>query len=245
MKTFNMILQTMIGWILRIVPLLTPIPTAYVTWRAATQALELPGWVAFIMALAVEGLGFAATDTAMMIWDYNETRRKKDPAAPFGLAVGTVFFYIAVVLGLTILVEVLPVLRHWSLAIFPLMTLDAAIVWGLHSGHQRRLIAIEDVKKELQAKRQSKRQTVSNETVNNPSNTPFLDTGLDRLQAGKRLKKETRIKRLLAIYQDNPELQITSVAHQLNASRQTVYNDLDDLETQKLIRRNGKGVEVL
>ncbi len=152
MKSFNLVLQTLIGWVLRIVPLLTPIPTAYVTWRAAIHAFELPGWVAFVMAAAVEGLGFSATDTAMMIWDYNETRRKSDPEAPFSLAVGTVFFYIGVVLGLTILVEVLPGLRDWALVVFPLMTLDAAVVWGLHSGHQRRLMAIEDTKKKASKK---------------------------------------------------------------------------------------------
>ncbi len=241
MKTFNTILQSLIGWILRIVPLLTPIPTAYVTWRAAIQTLELPDWVAFIMALAVEGLGFAATDTTMMIWDYNETRRKSDPEAPFSLAVATVFFYIAVVLGLTILIEILPVLRHWALAIFPMMTLDAAIVWGLHSAHQRRLEAIEDAKKE----RQAKRQAVSNKSVKEMSNTSNMDTSLDNLQEGKRLKKKARIDKLLDIYQQAPSAGITSVARQLNTSRQTVYNDLEELEAQNLVRKNGNGVEVL
>ena len=149
------------------------------------------------------------------------------------------------VLGLTILVEVLPGLRHWALAVFPLMTLDAAVVWGLHSGHQRRLMAIEDVKKERQQKRQKNRQGVSSEPVKKVSNTPNLDTDLDRMQAGKRLKKDARIDKLLQIYRQAPDAGITSVARQLNTSRQTVYNDLEELEVQNLVRRNGSGVEVL
>ncbi len=86
---------------------------------------------------------------------------------------------------------------------------------------------------------------MSNENVKNSSNTPNLDTDLDRLQEGKRLKKEARIDKLLGIYQDDPDAQITAVARALNASRQTVYNDLEELESQQLIRRNGSGVEVL
>lgn len=245
MKTFNLLLQTLISWMLRLIPLLTPIPTAYVTWRAATESLDLPSWVAIIMALAVEGLGFSATDTAMTLWDYNETRRKTDLEAPFSLAVGTVFFYIGVVLGLTVLVEVIPSLRHWSLVIFPLMTLDAAIVWGLHTGHQHRIAVIEAGKKERKAKRQKRRQAVSKNVDKNLSNIPKVDSSLDKLQEGKRLKKAARLDRVLAIYRDNPQEKVTVVARQLSASRQTIYNDLQELEDQDLVRRNGNGIEVL
>lgn len=59
------------------------------------------------------------------------------------------------------------------------------------------------------------------------------------------MKKTARIDRLLDIYRQAPDAGITAVARQLNTSRQTIYNDLEELEALQLVRRNGSGVEVL
>ena len=50
---------------------------------------------------------------------------------------------------------------------------------------------------------------------------------------------------MLEIYVDNPKTGVSTVASQLNVSRQTVYNYLNEMEQAGRLRRNGHGIEVL
>ena len=67
----------------------------------------------------------------------------------------------------------------------------------------------------------------------------------DAVNLSKAKKKEQLIDRMLDIYVDNPNTGVSTVANQLNVSRQTVYNYLNEMEQAGRLRRNGQGVEVL
>lgn len=57
--------------------------------------------------------------------------------------------------------------------------------------------------------------------------------------------KEERLYNLVNILSVNPDTPVSSIAEQLNVSRPTVYNDLNELEELGRISRNGEGVKVL
>lgn len=67
----------------------------------------------------------------------------------------------------------------------------------------------------------------------------------DRVNLSKENKKQRLLEEVLAIYNDNPQTGVTTIANQLQVSRQTVYNYLDELEYAGRLRKNGQGVEVL
>ena len=62
----------------------------------------------------------------------------------------------------------------------------------------------------------------------------------------KKLSKAGKKAALVEICRLNPDVQISEIMDSLEIkSRQTVYTYLDELENDKIIHRNGKGVEVL
>jgi DeoR/GlpR family transcriptional regulator of sugar metabolism len=79
----------------------------------------------------------------------------------------------------------------------------------------------------------------------NLSNNGQFDMNLNRLQAGRKAKLDSRLDRLLDIYHTNPSLGISNSARLLNVSRQTIYSYLEQLENAGKIRRTDQGIEVL
>jgi DeoR/GlpR family transcriptional regulator of sugar metabolism len=68
---------------------------------------------------------------------------------------------------------------------------------------------------------------------------------LNRLQAGRKAKLDSRLDRLMDIYHTNPSLRISDAARVLNVSRQTIYSYLEQLEKAGKIRRTDQGIEVI
>lgn len=67
---------------------------------------------------------------------------------------------------------------------------------------------------------------------------------MDTVNLSRDEKKRQLMDSLLDIYLDNPQASIALVAQRLGVVRQTVYNYLDELERDGIIRRNGDGIEV-
>lgn len=74
----------------KVAPWCAPLPTAYLVGRATVVHLGWPDAVGIVAAVIVESLGLATAATALELREYNQGRRKSDPAAPFILAAGLV-----------------------------------------------------------------------------------------------------------------------------------------------------------
>jgi DNA-binding IclR family transcriptional regulator len=68
---------------------------------------------------------------------------------------------------------------------------------------------------------------------------------LEQARQARLDNKRQRLDTLLDIYRQDSDAGASNVAKQLNISRSTLYNYLDELEKAGAIRRNGDGVQVL
>ena len=107
----------------RIAPWLAPIPTAYLIGSATEEHLDWPWPIAGAAAVAVELLGISITTTALELWQHNQTKRKSDPTAPTWLSAILVGVYLVVAVTLTVMLDVIPDLKKWAPAIFPMLSL--------------------------------------------------------------------------------------------------------------------------
>jgi len=251
--TDRMQIETMITDLAaRIGPLTAPLPTAYAVATATGEHLDWPAWVGAAAAISIEVMGIATVNTALELREYNESKRKSDPSAPFALAAGLAGGYLGVAVGLAVMMDVVPALAVYAPAIFPLLSLAGAMVLSLRADHRRRLVAIEQEKGERRAARASRRasskasKTVQ-QGVQESSGTvqDVSSTVLDAVNVSKRERKAAVLDAMLAIYLDSPETGVTAVAGQLGIGRSTVYGYLVELEQAGRVKRNGNGVKVL
>jgi hypothetical protein len=134
-------------------PWFAPLPTAWVIGAAVVTWLGWPVPVAVVAALVVEGLGLSVTTTALELWNYNRGKRKIDPYAPAFVAIILVFFYFAVAIALTVLLDTVSGLARYAPAIFPAFSLVAMLILAIRADHSRRLAAIEAEKERRRAER--------------------------------------------------------------------------------------------
>jgi hypothetical protein len=138
-------------------PWITPIPTAWLIGRSTFVHLEWPVLIAAIAALIIEGFGFSAVSTALMLREYNRTRRKADPAAPVWLAYLLVVIYFVAAISLTILMDIIPALAVYAPAVFPVFSLSGMTIAALLHDHRQRLAEIEAGKAEQKAERAARK----------------------------------------------------------------------------------------
>jgi len=187
------------------------------------------------------------------LWEYNTSKRKNDPNAPFILAASLVGVYLISTIGLTVLLDIFPDLARYAPALFPILALVGAVNLALRSGHRRRLSNIAQDRAERKAERQADRQANRPATGQIPDqlmsdlSSKFLrtDTLLDKAQAVRKANLGSRFDNLLTLYRDNPTMGVTEVARKMKISRQTVYSYLERLENDGRIRLSGHGVEVI
>jgi hypothetical protein len=147
--------DAIISLVSSVAPWLAPLPTAYLVWRSTTIHLEWPTWVASAAALVVECIGLTVTSIALTLYNYNQSRRKSDPGAPFWLAVTLVGVYVLVAVFLTLLMDTIPSLAKYAPLIFPALSLTGVTSLALRADHGRRLAAVAEAKAERRAARVS------------------------------------------------------------------------------------------
>ncbi len=230
-------------------PWITPIPSAALVANATVQHLHWSSALSWVTAGIIESLGLTTVSTALTLWEYNASRRKTDPSAPFSLSASLVGVYLVSTIGLTVLLDIQPELSRYAPALFPLLALVGAVNLALRAGHRRRLSMLAQERAEKRAERQFNRP--SNGNVNGmietaaASNSVKPDNSLVKARQARTSIQSNRMDKLLTLYLDNPNTGVTDAARSLNMSRQTIYSYLDQLERDGRIRRNGHGIEVI
>jgi len=240
--------------IARIAPWFAPIPTSYLVGRATVEHLHWPVWVGMVAAVIIESLGLATAETALELREYNQSRRKSDPRAPFALAVALVVVYLVVAIGLTVALDIAPALATYSPAIFPFLSLVGVTVLALRGDHQRRLAMIAQDRAERKTRRQVSRkvsgqvsgrvsQPVVRDVQESGSNVQngVQNSVLDAVNISRRERKVQILDAIVDIYRDNPKAGATDIARQLGIGRSTVYTYNAELEQSGRIAKNGNG----
>lgn len=234
-------------------PWLAPIPSAALVYKATQHLLHFSPIVSWISALIIETLGLTSIHTALLLWNYNQNRRKTDEPAPVLIALGMVTFYLVCTVGLTFILETFPMYANLGVIFFPFLGVMGGVNLALRSDLNRRVRLIAAEKAERKEKRQeaskANRQNQSldsDKTIDESSQkSEIIDDSLDRLQAGRKAKLDTRIQKTLDVFGKEPGLSISDAARAVGVSRQTMHSYLGQLKEQGRIRQNGHGVEIL
>lgn len=132
--------RTLVDNVAATVPWLAPIAPAYMAYRGVTNVLGWDAWVAWTVALAVEGLGLAVTSTAFQLWDWNDKKNLSDQAAPLWVAIAAEAFYLAVIVTVNVLLDgEAGIIERAAKALLSLLSVVAAVTLALRAQHARRL----------------------------------------------------------------------------------------------------------
>lgn len=160
---------------IRGVPLVSPIPTAFVVANTVVEMLTERHWSfwlamipAMAVAIAIEGLGFGTIEVALKMRTYNHTRRKRynlktkqveyrDPHAPVGWAYAVVGIYVMIAVTFTMLTDVFPELRKFVFGVLPFLSALGAVLYALRSDHDERVLALATSKMEEKVERDKKK----------------------------------------------------------------------------------------
>ena len=230
-------------------PWLTPLPSAALVSRATIHHLNWEPWLGLVSGAAIEILGITAISTTLLLWDYNQARRKTQPPAPIKLAAALVIGYAFVTILLTVLMEIVPGVAILAPALWPLLSLVGAANLALRSQHRHRLAEAaaerDERRAERQASRQLKNEAIARQLAAETSGHESRVPNQDLLQAGRRAKREAKMDALLQALRTNPARGITELGRRIGVSRQTIHTYLDELERAGRLRRNGHGIEVV
>lgn len=123
--------------ILQSIPLLAPIPTAWMVYSACVNLLEFPVGIAIPAALVVEGLGFASIRLANQMREYNRhlnaIELKQRMQAPSTQAYSVAGLYVIVVLVMTTVLHIYPSVAIFAPVPFVFMSVAGAWLWSLYS----------------------------------------------------------------------------------------------------------------
>lgn len=219
--------------------IVAPVFTANSVYLAVI-AMGRPFWTAWAAALALWLVGFAAVDTAVMMWAYNAEKLKSQPPAPFVMAVLAVAIYIAVAMLATTALEILPAIRPFVAYAFPIFEAIGMAILGLRIDHDRRLAnnlaEVENRKAERQRQRNERAERIeqkANADVR-PERSP--EHVIDKPEALK----------IITVYVgENKGATIRQLAALVGKSTSTTSGYVNGLIESGELCRNGNGLEVV
>lgn len=136
------------------VPLFAPVIPATIAFLSLFFVLKMPLVVSLIGAAVVEFLGLGTVSTTMQFVDYNASKNDEDPPAPTKAAIGTMIFYLVIVLTVNVLLDKAEIIHKIAKLLLSTLGVAGAITISLRGQHARRLEAkaIKDAKTESEKK---------------------------------------------------------------------------------------------
>lgn len=166
----------------RVAPWAAPLAPAYLVATTVQRHFGTPQAVGIAVGVTLEAVGIAATHITLEMYQYNQTRLKSHPEAPFGVGLIVTSVYFLVGFSLTVVLELLPDLVVIAPAAFFLLAIVAYITLALMSGHSRRVQGIQQEKEE---KAEEKR--------NRGGTKPVIVTGIGPEPGAETIEQARRI----------------------------------------------------
>jgi hypothetical protein len=151
---------SLVNFLTAFAPWLAPLAPAYMTYNHMVEFLQFPPFLAFVLALLVEILGFGTVSTGLDFWFYNRREKAGVKKAPLGIVIGVFFFYLILILISNVLVDVSNAYlsEGWQkLAVIlvraglTLQTIPGALIVAVRTGHRELLREIKREKAEKEA----------------------------------------------------------------------------------------------
>lgn len=230
------------------VPLLAPLVPALLTLAAIAEhypvLLHIPTAAAvgigIVAAAAVESLGVLSIETALAMWQWNQTAAADD-RAPLWLAVTATAVYMVTVVGLVVLLKIFPALAVWSLLPLTALGAIASVIAVSRKQHSER---------EYARSRQVKPAIVAGDVLpvaDELSTVAVATPKKSPATTNRKLPAAERRFQLLALLNDvevPDDINKSALAEALDCSRSTVSADMAALVKAGRLSLNGV-VEVL
>lgn len=189
----------------RIAPWAAPLAPAYLVAKTVQKHFDTPIAIAVAVGVTLEAVGIASTHITLEMYQYNQTKRKSDPEAPFSVGMLVTSVYFIVGFSLTVLLEVVPNLVIIAPAAFFLLAIVAYITLALMSGHARRVQSIDQEKQERNTARRNKSGTQPEQDWAEPSSATRERAmqilaerpGISGSELGRQLGRSERLGRRL------------------------------------------------
>jgi hypothetical protein len=199
--------RTLVDNVAASVPWLAPISPAYMAFENVTRVFHWDVWVAWTIALAVEGLGLAVTSTAFHLWDWNDSKGEKDKGAPFVVAIVTVVFYISVVITVNVVLDSKATnTERFAKAMLSLLSIVAAVTLALRSQHARRL-----ERKEAEDKAAAETKKAD------------LELRRKQRQEDREFEREMKLKELETRRQEENSLKVSKKVSESNSGKEETF----------------------
>lgn len=152
---------SIVNFLTAFAPWLAPLIPAYMTYDHMIHFLNFDSWLAWVLALVVEILGFGTVSTGLDFWFYNRRDKAKARKAPFTLIIVSFIFYLALILTSNVIIDWAkefgtPVQQSWSIItvrfLLTLQTIPAALIVATRTGHR-------DLLKEIRQERLERERT--------------------------------------------------------------------------------------
>ena len=128
--------------IMNAIPLMAPVPTAWMIGLSTYTIMDFPLPVAIISALTVEGIGFVSINTANEMREFNRhlngAELKQKMQAPAWQAYGVSGLYVGTATLMTVVFHIVPSLADYAALPFILMAVAGGWLWALRRDHQDR-----------------------------------------------------------------------------------------------------------
>lgn len=145
--------------ILQAIPLLAPVPTAWMIGVSTYTLMGFPVLVALASALTVEGLGFVSINTANEMREFNRhlngAELKQKMQAPVWQAYGVAALYIVTATLMTVVLHIEPGMVQYAPLPFIVMTVSGAWLFALRKDHMERVAKWEAGRQSATLKRRS------------------------------------------------------------------------------------------
>lgn len=151
-------------------PWLAPLAPAYMTYKHMIEFLSFDPWLAWVMALVVEILGFGTVSTGLDFWFYNRANKAKKKQAPLALVFVSFGFYLSLIIVSNVFIDVATSFDLFSSdeqvaivivrALLTLQTIPAALIVAVRTGHR-------DLLREIKKEKTALEQTKLSETFRN------------------------------------------------------------------------------
>ena len=161
--------------ILQYIPLLAPVPTAWMIGVATRTIMEFPLPVSLASAITVEGLGFVSINTANEMREFNRHLNaievKQKMQAPVWQAYGVAGLYIVTATLMTVVLHIAPGMAVYAPLPFIVMTVAGGWLYSLRKEHSDRKEKWEAGRQAATLKRRSAKTSDAASDAERPSAT--------------------------------------------------------------------------
>ncbi len=160
--------------IMQFIPLMAPVPTAWMIGTATFTIMHFPLPVSVISSLTVEGLGFVSINTANEMREFNRhlngAELKQKMQAPVWQAYGVAGLYLVTATLMTVVLHIVPTLELYAPLPFIVMTAAGGWLYALRKEHAERVAAWHAGRTQATLKRRSaKSSDAESDAQRNPA----------------------------------------------------------------------------